>query len=194
MRIARRHILMSIVVVGLFLCAALRGYLLLGSDVAVVFAVLAAAALYLLWRAFAATRKRSVLSMVVAVAVTVPVGLFMAFPPWFNSDFATFIEGHATERRTKRELRQIVTENEVFADLDVECKFRKCIVVTVRGTLPTKSDLLELRQRIFEHCPDVSSRWLFWEIMVLDSGTKYDDIDLTLFGESRSSRFRHRHV
>ena len=177
-----------VVFVCLFLGAAFRGYYLLGSGMGIVFGLLAAAVLFLLYGVIAGHRHRSILSTAIVVTVTLAAIFAMAFPSYVNKDLGLLIDDHATERKTQHQLQRILAGEAKFANLDIQCKFTKCIIVTVHGTLRTKSDLFELRRRIFENCPKVASRWLFWDITVLDSGIKYDDIDLTLFGEVKETK------
>jgi hypothetical protein len=164
--------------------AAVRGNALLGGAVAVAFGVLASAPLFLVWRAFSTPRKFPTISQAIAVVLTAAVLAFVAFPASFNHDFARFIEDHQIERLTGTQLKCVVGSSPRFAGIVSSCTFRKCILVTIRGTIATQSDLLDLRTKILDACPHVASRWLYWELTVEESGRAYRDCDLTLFGDS----------
>jgi len=160
---------------------------LLGTDVGVVFGLLATGALYLLFRAFAVQGKRPVALQIVVVMVALGVVFAITFPSYFNSDLGLLIEDHARERETQNQLGEIVKEDGRFADLDVECDFTRGHSTRVRGTIQSEHDLLDFRRRVFQDCPHVRSRLLFWKLTVTDTGAIFDGCDETLFGDPRTT-------
>lgn len=188
-----RPLSVAIVFVCLILGAIFRGYYLLGSGAGIAFGILAAGVLWLFYSAIAEHQNRPILSMVIAATLALGAFAAIAFPSYLSEDLGMFINDHATERETQHQLQQILAGEVNYANLAIECRFRKCIFISVRGTLQTKSDLLELRRQIFENCPKASSRWLFWDVTIAESGTRYDDIDLTLFGDWRTSGTKGEH-
>ena len=97
------------------------------------------------------------------------------------------IDGHQIERVTRSQLTSILSDDSRFTKLKFNCGYRKCIVVSVDGTIQSENDLIELRKQIFEQCPNVSSRWLFWRLKVADTGVVHDDCDLTIFGKPETA-------
>lgn len=108
-------------------------------------------------------------------------------PARFSPDLAHFIDGHNIERTTRLQLHDVFASDPRFSNLDYQCNYTKCIVVSVNGNIKTESDLLELRRRIFNNCPHVSSRWLYWELTVDDLGIAHDDCDLTIHGDPKNA-------
>jgi hypothetical protein len=160
--------------------AVFRGYYLLGTGFAVVFGLLSALVLFVVWRVFLTARGfgrgRKAIVLVFAACV-LP---FVAFPAFFSHDLGCFIEDHRIERLTQTQLETAFGSSPKFANLHFSCRFTKCIVVEIDGTVSSQADLRELRQTIFDTCPHVSSRWLFWNVTIEDSRIGYDnkcDID-----------------
>ena len=163
----------------------MRGYYLLGTSVGVTFTLLSAATLFVFIRVISSERKFQRLRVAVASVFALAVFTFLAIPAQFSSDLGYFIDGHQIERTTRSQLASILSDSR-FSKLNFSCGYRKCIVVSVDGTIQSENDLTELREQFFEHCPNVSSRWLFWRLNIADTGVVHDDCDLAIFGEPES--------
>ena len=171
--------ILSICIVG---GAIARGNYLLGTAAAIVFGLLASGTLFLVYRVFTTTEKFHVVRQAIVLLVAIGVLTVLTIPARFNPDLGVLIEGHQTERVTRSHLHNIFPGDSRFANLDFQCNYSKCIVVSVHGSIRTESDLLELRKKIFATCPNVSSRWLYWELTLQESGRTLNGCDLTLFG------------
>jgi hypothetical protein len=153
---------------------------LLGRTPAVVFGFIAAAVLFFVYRVFVTARKFQCFQQTVTLLFATFVFSVLAFPAFFSPDLRYFIEDHRVERLTQGQLKTVFQSNQKYANLCFSCNFTKCIVVEVSGRLESEADLRTLRQMIFDTCPHVSSRWLFWKITLQDSNAIYDnkcDID-----------------
>jgi hypothetical protein len=142
--------------------------------------LVSAAVVFVVWRVFSSARRFQGVQQTIALVFAASVFSILAFPACFSPDLKYFIEDHHIERLTRSQLESVFGSSPRFADLEFSCTFRKCIVVEVRGRINTQSDLLDLRTKVFDTCPNVSSRWLFWHLTVEDSGITYDrecDID-----------------
>ena len=164
-----------------------RGYFLLGVGAGVIFGLLAACPAYLIGRVCVAPGRLRVSQALFAALLGLSVLIFLANPALFNSDFAYFIEGHQSERATQSEVAAILGSDPRFSALSFTCRWRKCVVLDIKGSVQSERDLLDVRSRIFERCPHVSSRWLFWNVVCKDSGVVQNDCDLTLFGDHAQS-------
>ena len=153
--------------------AGVRGYYLLGTTAAVVFGLIAAATLFVVWRVFVTASRFRRFQQTVSVLFAASVFSILAFPACFSPDLHYFIEDHRIERLTQRQLETVFGSSPKFAALRFSCRFTKCIVVDVDGTIDSQADLRELRQTIFDNCPHVSSRWLFWNLTVKEGSITY---------------------
>lgn len=150
------------------------GHYLLGATIAVVFGLLSAGAIFVVWRVFATARKFRRFQQVVVVMFAASVFSVLAFPASFSPDLHHFIEDHRIERLTQGQLKTVFQSSPKYADLRFSCDFTKCIVVVVSGRIDNEADLRTLRQMIFDTCPHVSSRWLFWNLTVQETKATYD--------------------
>jgi hypothetical protein len=178
---------MRLCVVAVFVCivggAAARGDYLLGAGAAVLFGLAACGAMFLVYRAFSAAGALRFVHRTTALLFAVVVLTILAIPAQFNSDIGALAELHRMQRETQSELQRVFAGDPRFARLQFECHCRKCVVVRVQGTIATQSDLHDLRKRILADCPDGSSRWLYWEVTIEESGNKCRGCDLELFGD-----------
>ena len=179
--------LIVVACICLVLGALLHGYYLLGTTAGVVFALLAAATLFVFIRVISSERRFHRLRVAVALILAMAVFTILAIPAQLNSDLGYLIDGHQIERVTRSQLTSILSDDSRFTKLKFNCGYRKCIVVSVDGTIQSENDLIELRKQIFEQCPNVSSRWLFWRLKVADTGVVHDDCDLTIFGKPETA-------
>lgn len=176
---------------SLVLAAFARGYFLLGVFVGFMFASAAAATLFVIIREFRVTQRFPLVRQSVAIVFGLAVFSLLAMPTWLNPDLRTFIEGHQSEQATRSQMRSVLLSDPRFSTLEFDCRFRKCIILNVRGSVKSEKDLLDLRDRIFEQCSDVSSRWLFWDVTCIDSGVTRSDCDLQIYGdEELKSKYR----
>jgi hypothetical protein len=177
-------------------CAAIsaffRGYFLLGLGAGVAFGLLAACPAYLVGRVFVAPGRFRVSHALLAQLLGLSVLVFLANPSSLNSDFAYFIEGHQSERATQSEVATILGSDARFAALTFKCRWRKCVVLEIEGSVKSDKDLLDVRSRIFERCPHVSSRWLFWNVLCEDSGVARNGCDLKVFRDHSPQGELHR--
>jgi hypothetical protein len=155
--------------------AGVRGYCLLGTTAAVVFGLTAAAVLFVVWRVFLTARRLRIFQQTVLLLFAVCVFSILTFPAYFSPDLHFFVEDHRIERLTQSQLGTVVRSSQKYVALRFSCRFTKCIVVHVDGTIGSQADLRELRQAIFDNCPHVSSRWLFWRLTVQEGNLRYDD-------------------
>ena len=183
MRFSTTQMLIAIACICLVLGAFVRGHYLLGSFAGVAFALLAPGTLFVLIRVVSTQRKYHILRVVVVSAFALGVFAILAMPAQFSRDLGYFIDGHQIERTTRSQLNSIFSNDSRFAKLKFDCGYRKCIVVSVDGTIQSENDLLELRDQILEQCPSVSSRWLYWRLNIAETGAVHDDCDLTIFRE-----------
>jgi hypothetical protein len=175
-RLIRRGIPSAVAVAA----AVAWGDYLLGTTAAVVFGLLSAGVLFVVWRVFALARKFRRFQQVVVIVFAASVLSVLAFPVSFSPDLHHFIERHRIERLTQGQLRTVFQSSPKYADLCFSCYCRKCIVVEVSGRIDNEADLRALRQMIFDTCPHVSSRWLFWNLIVQQTNATYNrkcDID-----------------
>lgn len=186
MRDSITQMLVAIASACLVIGAFLRGHFLLGIVAGVAFALIASATIFVLIRVAFTKRKFHKLRIAFASILSLGVFSILSMLDRFNSDLTSIIEGHQLQRTACSNLNSIFSSDSRFADLDFECGYRKCIIVTVDGSIQSQADLLELRDQIFERCPELSSRWLFWRLKIAEAGIVYNDCDLTIFGEPES--------
>jgi hypothetical protein len=160
--------------VAAVVAVSVRGYYLLGTTAAVVFGLTAAAVLFVVWRVLVTAQRFRRFQQTAVIVFAASVLLILAFPACFSPDLHYFIEDHRIERQTRSQLETVFGSSPKFADLRFSCTFRKCIVVEVSGRVGSQSDLRELRRTIFDTCPHVSSRWLFWSVTVQEANITYD--------------------
>ena len=156
------------------------GYYLLGATIAVVFGLVSAAVLFVVWRVFVTAHRFRRFQETAVLVFAACVFSVLAFPASFSPDLHYFIEDHRIERLTQSQLEAVFRSSPKYAGLHFSCTFRKCIVVEVSGRIDSETDLRALRQMIFNTCPHVSSRWLFWNLAVKETKATYDrkcDID-----------------
>ena len=185
MQFSTQQFLIAIAFICVVIGAFARGNHLLGTGAGITFAILAMGSLFVVWRVFASRRRLQIVRQIAAVLFAVTVLTILTIPDRFSPDLAYFIDGHNIERVTRSQLHDVLAGDPRFSNLDFRCNYTKCIVVSVNGNIKTESDLLELRQRIFDNCPHVSSRWLYWELNVDESSVTHDDCDLSIFGEPK---------
>jgi hypothetical protein len=153
--------------------AAARGYYLLGTDAAVLFGLISAVVLFVVWRIFLTAHRFRRFQEAVALVFAVSIFSVLAFPACFSHDLHYFIENHRIEQLTQSQLESVFASSPKFAELGFSCRFTKCIVVEVNGRINSQSDLRDLRRMIFDTCPHVCSRWLFWDLSVQDADIIY---------------------
>jgi hypothetical protein len=188
--------LFAVACLGTVTAAIVRGNYLLGFEVAIVFGLLAAATLFLVYRAFSTLSKLQLARQFIVLSFAACVFAILIFPASFNPDLGILIGDHQSERVARAQLHDVFLSDSEFANLSFECNFTKCIVIHVRGNIATSAALLDLRHRLFQNCPGASSRWLFWDVAVKDSGVTYHGCDLTIFGgggEKRISPITRKH-
>jgi len=186
MRLARTRTLIATGCIAIVLTAFARGDYLLGSRAGILFATVAAATLCVIVRVSTANRRFQFVRQSVALLFGLAVFVILASPSRFNPELNYFIDGHRSERSTQSQLRSVFNHDLRFSTLEYECVWSKCIVVVVSGRINSESDMLDLRDRIFAQCPEVSSRWLYWRVKVDDSGVEHDACDLTIYGDHQS--------
>jgi hypothetical protein len=179
-------VIVSICIVGGVI---VRGNYLLGAAAAILFGVVASGTLFLVYRSFTTAGNFHVVRLVIVLLFATGVLTVLTIPAWFNPDLGVIIKGHQIERATRSQLHHVFSGDPRFTNLDFQCNYTKCIVVRVRGSIKTESDLFDLRKRVFATCPDVSSRWLYWKVTVQESGSTRDDCDLTVFGGPANDSF-----
>lgn len=183
MQFSTRQLLIAITFICVVMGAYARGNYLLGTGAGIMFAILVMGSIFVVWRVFASRRRLQVVRQIAAVLLALTVLTTLTIPGRINPELAYFIDGHNIERVTRSQLHDVFAGDPRFSNLDFRCNYTKCIVVSVNGNIETESDLLELRQRIFDNCPNVSSRWLYWELNVDESSVGHDDCDLSIFGD-----------
>ena len=147
----------------------LRGNYLLGFGCGAVYVVIALAILWLLARSRTPTGGVSVMRAGFVVAFALPVGYAMAFPASINPDVQLFIDDQATDRRVRAQLAAVFASDPVYHDLSVSSVHRKGIIITVRGSLRTRTDLEQLRSRLAEECPTFCECSLHWDVYLRDA-------------------------
>ena len=167
------------VVIAFFAC----GNHLFGVGAGITFGLITAGCLFIVWREFRAQQRFRIPRRIIAILFACVVLLILAFPAKFNPDLNDLIGGHQVERATRSQLQNVFYGDPRFSRLDFQCQFTKCIVVRVKGNINTRSDLLDLRTKIFSSCPHISSRWLYWELTIDDTAVRINDCDLTIFGD-----------
>ena len=173
--------LAAIACLCLVLGAFFRGHFLLGVPAGVAFALVSLATMIVLIRVVSSKHRFYGLRVLVASILTLGVFTILVMPAQFSRDLGHFIDGHQLERSTRSHLKSIFSDDPRFAKLNFDCDYRKCIVVSVDGTIESEDSLLELRSKILNRCPDVSSRWLYWRLTIAETGVMYNDCDLTIF-------------
>jgi hypothetical protein len=175
-----RNLICSATIFAVVVASAVRGYYLLGTTVAIVFGLMAAAVLFVVWRIFSTPRRFQHIQKTIILIFSALVFSIISVPQYFNANLNYFIENQRIERLTQAQLKTVFESDPKFSKLHFSCAFTKCIVVQVYGQINSQSDLRDLRSRVFETCPNVSSRWLFWHLTIKDANMTYDgkcDID-----------------
>jgi hypothetical protein len=170
------------------LIAFAMGHYLLGVFAGFVYAGVAGLTLFLIVRSFTAPYRFRAVLQAVALVFGLAVFLMLALPGYFfeSSDLKYSLNARRSERVTQSQLRSIFHGDPRFYTLSFDCKWTKCIVVKVNGRITSENDLLILRNRISTQCADVSTRWLFWNVKIDESGVIRQGCDLELYGDPKS--------
>lgn len=171
----------ALVGIALMTVAFLRGNYLLGFRCGIIYALVAAAIVWLFAQSFTRKGKASRIQMISVVILAVPVGYAMAFPATINSDVQYFIDDQATDRTVRAELKHVFESDAAFADLSISTTHLKVVNVAIYGALPTRDDFRRLRRRINNECPTLELCPLHWDIRLRDTNEHIDGLDRDLF-------------
>ena len=108
MRFSITQMLIVVACICLVLGALLHGYYLLGTTAGVVFALLAAATLFVFIRVISSERRFHRLRVAVALILAMAVFTILAIPAQLNSDLGYLIDGHQIERVTRSQLLSLI--------------------------------------------------------------------------------------
>jgi magnesium-transporting ATPase (P-type) len=178
MRPIPRKTICGVAVAAIIVTAAARGYELLGTTSAVVFGLVSAGVIFVVWRVFSSARELQRMQKTIALAFAALVFSLLAFPAFFSPDLSIFIEEHQIERLARSQLESVFGSSPRFADLKLSCRCGKgVVIVQVRGKIKTESDLLDLRTKIYDTCRQVSEGGILvgWSVTIEDSGITYND-------------------
>jgi hypothetical protein len=165
--------------------AYLRGDYLFGFPVGIFYAVVAGLAVWLLVRLLVFAETPSFVGAVAVVAVSVVVGLVLAFPAAVNSDVQVAIDRQAEDRAARAELAAVFASDPAFSGLWASTTHLKVVNVTIHGSLPARADLNRLRERIANECPAVEYRPLHWDVTIQDQAQRHRGLDDDLFKVKR---------
>ena len=183
MRDNQKHVLTTVLTLSVLIVAFFRGNQLLGAGAGIVYTILSGGTCFLLVTAFCTKRKTNRFGRVFIAIFAVAIFAIGNFPAQFSPALGSFVEIRQQEIENNRLLRKILTTDPGYENLEFESIRWKCVVYVIRGELDSDSDLNELRHRIFSQCPGISQRWLYWKLIVKESGKFYDECDLAIFGE-----------
>jgi hypothetical protein len=182
-RFSTKQLLFAVSATSIAFGAFARGSYLLGSGAGLLYAFVALGASYILGRTLFVNRNSSNTRKLVTISLIVVVFVVLAAPSYFNSYIGRLIAGYRSEHETQAKLSAILARDPQFNELTADCRYNKCIVVTLEGRIEDESDLLRLRDLILDQCPDVSSRWLIWRVEIIKTGVEFNDCDLSIYGE-----------
>jgi hypothetical protein len=161
--------------------AFLRGNYLLGLDYGVACVVVTGGLLWFFARSSVLADKPSPVWAAVIAALSIPVGIVLAFPAWINPDVQYFINDQATDRAARAELSAVFASDPAYRDLSISTVHLKGLNVTIHGSLTDRSDLDRLRARIAGECADVHRRSLHWDVRLRNPPQRVDGVDSELF-------------
>jgi hypothetical protein len=173
--------------IGYLIGAITRGYYLLGPGTSVVFGLLAAATIFLIYRVYFTKGNFQVVFQIVVPILSVGVIAFMIFPTHFFPNLSFSIEEHQLVRAIRARLNDILSSDSRFDDIDFDFSHRKCLILTIRGRVKTKADLLELCNRIYTECPKDTGPWIDWDVTVQETGETDHGDDLSMSSESKDN-------
>lgn len=145
--------------------AYLRGEFLLGRRAGVVYALVAILATGLILRA-AVARPLQAQQLMSRCVFTFLVSLAFAFPTVLNRDLQHFVDLQATNRAIRSELKSVFAADKAFGNLAIETTQRKCVCVTVSGSVASAADFDRLRTCVSSECPSVEKVLIHWEVSI----------------------------
>lgn len=172
------------------LCAVafLRGNFLLGLEFGIAYVFVAIVLASFVSSTLFPNGRRSFVQVTVAIALSLAVGLLMAFPAWMSPDLQHFIDKEAVDRNARTELGAVFAADSAYRDLSVSSVHLKAVNLTVRGLLGTRADLDRLRGRINRECPAVTQCVLHWDVTVGKPAARINGLDSELFGDGAAER------
>ena len=174
----------ALVGIALATGAFLRGNFLLGTVYGITSALIAAAIVWMFAESVSRDGGPSIPGMIAVGVFALSVGIVLAFPAAINSDVQHFIDKQATDRTVRGELNQVFASDTAFSDLSISTIHVKVVNVTISGELPSRNDLLRLRQRIFRECPTLKFCPLHWDVRLRDTNDHVNGVDRELFSSS----------
>lgn len=145
--------------------AYVRGEFLLGRRAGIVYALVAILATGMILRS-AVARPFQAQRLMSRCVFTFLVSLAFAFPTVLNRDLQHFVDLQATNRAIRSELKSVFAADKAFGDLAIETTQRKCVCVTVSGSVASAADFDRLRTRVSSECPSIDKVLIHWEVSI----------------------------